>query len=106
MTDFANPNCRIECRSLSYRSGVIEVGVIAPSQIDLEIFNFDPEKLPAGVDIRNGEVEEEALENAVYANTEIVLTETEAERLIDLLRAAIAEAKLRRQSGAVIEAGA
>ncbi|WP_158817746.1 hypothetical protein [Methylocapsa sp. S129] len=100
MTDFSNPNCRIDCRSVSHRSSVIEVGVIGPGQIDLEVFEIDPDKHPAGKDIRSGGV----TEDSVTAMTETVLTEAEAQRLIDLLGAAIDEARLLRQSGAAIGA--
>ena len=101
MTDFSNPHCRIECRTVSYRSSAIEVGVINPGYIDLEVFAIDPDKWPAGKDIRSGGVTEDSL----TAITETVLTEAEAQRLIELLSAAVDEARLLRQSGAAIGAG-
>lgn len=89
MTGFSNPDCRVECRSVPYRSGVIEIGLVHPGLINIEVFNIDPDKLPIGCDVRA----HDAPLDAVTENTEVEMTVSEATRLIGLLRDAIEQAE-------------
>ena len=79
---------RIECRTVSYRSGFIEViPNIHPDCVNLELWNINPEKAPPGCDIRDDPFPEDA----VSASVELELSLAEARQLISVLEAAIAE---------------
>ncbi len=97
MTDFSNPSCRIECRSVPYRSGFIEIGIVHPGLINIEVLNIDPDKLPIGCDIRAHSTPPDA----VTANTEVEMTLSEVMRLIAMLHDAIQQ--VERTNAAKIE---
>lgn len=82
-TDFGDPRCRVECRSVPYRSGFVEIGLVHPGLINIEVFNIDPDLLAVGRDVRDGG------HDSVTGNTEVEMTISEATRLIALLRDAI-----------------
>lgn len=84
-TEFDDPSCRIACRSVPGRSGFVEIGLVNPGDINIEVMNIDPGKLPVGCDVRL----HRGGHDAVTDNTEIEMTVSEAKRLIALLHDAI-----------------
>lgn len=83
---------KIKCRDVPYRQGFVEVANVHPGCVNIEVWNVHPDKDISG---------EESLESSAYtdadviANTEIELSLEQAERLVQLLQAAIARSPER-----------
>lgn len=81
---------RLRCTGVPYRQGFIEVVPnIHPGHVNIEVWN-----LRSDVEISGSEPGDPSIPDEAYVgNTEIELSVSEAERLIDLLRDAIREAE-------------
>jgi len=87
-------NKLIKCNNIEYRKGYIEVSAnIHPGFINLETWDID-----ADADITNIDLKDECLsDDAVVANTEIEMSVSEAENLIELLQQAVTKVKLNNK---------
>ncbi len=81
---------RIRCATVPYRSGFIEIANVHSGCVNLETWDADLAKAPAGADVRDIAFPEEA----VRANVELELTISEARTLVTLLEHAIAAAEV------------
>ena len=76
----------IRCNGVPYRQGFIQVASgIHPQHVNVEIWNVHPDR-----DISNLSLTDQAVsDEAIVGNTEIELSVTQANALIEALRAAI-----------------
>lgn len=81
---------KIRCNDIAYRKGFIEVtSAIHASCINLEAWQVHPE-----VDIANIEITDESFpDEGVTGNIELEMSVEAAERLIEVLQAAVCKAK-------------
>lgn len=77
----------IRCNSISYRKGFVEVSRVHDGCVNLESWSVQPETEIAGVDIRDGRIDDDD----ITGNAELELGIEAAEQLIAALQAAVDE---------------
>ncbi len=78
----------IKCNSINYRKGYIEVvSGIHENCINIEVTGIHPDRDIANINLGDGKLSDEDF----TSNTELELSLSEAEKLIDLLKIAISK---------------
>lgn len=76
----------IKCNGIAYRQGFVEISAgIHPQHVNVEIWNVHPDQNLSSL----SRVDEVATDNAIIGNTEVELTISEANALIEALRKAV-----------------